>query len=145
MLGELILECSEITSRVKFACLFRFWHFNIVSMSRLSWDVTAKYMKKFMEKVNINACRVEGVSRVCQCLCGRPGDKELPGIVGIGDPHHTRFNMKVTFGGLKTILTDTKNSLGVGKGWLPSWGGKFAAITALFRCSWWSLIWYGVV
>lgn len=55
MLGELILECSEITSRVKFACLFRFRHFNIVSMSRLSRDVTAKYMKKFMEKVNINA------------------------------------------------------------------------------------------
>lgn len=42
--------------------------------------------------------RAKGVSRVCQSLCGQPGDKQLPGIVGIREGHHTRFHMKVTFG-----------------------------------------------
>lgn len=42
---------------------------------------------------------MKGVSKVCQKVCGKACDKQLPGIVGIRESHHTCFNMKVTFGG----------------------------------------------
>lgn len=59
--------------------------------------------------------RVKGVSRVCQGLCSQLGDKQLPGIVAIRESSH-KFKYESNVWWLKTILTDTKNSLGVGKG-----------------------------
>lgn len=58
---------------------------------------------------------LKGVSTVCQGLCGRMGDKQLPGIVAMREPSH-KFQNESNVWWLKTILTDTKNNLGVGKG-----------------------------